>query len=370
MNKINDIIKKWPVTVLNVTKEGNEAEWLAARSKHIGGSEAGALMGASKYASPLTLYLKKTGESSEFAGNEATQAGNRLEAVVMGQIVADGITLMDGINTFSLTSGEDFTIYDSIPMLERKDMPFLSANLDGYIEFSDEVAAYGITLNGITLQSEVGLEIKTFDSYRNKELARGELPKAYWWQCQHYMLVTGLRQFLVAAYDKVAAKITYYIINRNDDECKKLYNMACLFEQHLKNQTPPEPSGLECETDTLKDSLKMGYTFALDGAEPLIEAYQEARAARLAKEKELKPLTETEAKAEQAVLLAVLNAQKELGINDNKEGKLLVKAGKWQIEKSLRSCTSIDTEAIKAAGLYQQYSKTTTNERITIKGVR
>ena len=43
------------------TEEMSYAEWLEARRKGIGGSDAGPIMGLSDYGSPLTVYIDKKG---------------------------------------------------------------------------------------------------------------------------------------------------------------------------------------------------------------------------------------------------------------------------------------------------------------------
>ena len=55
---------------------------LAMRNTGIGASEIGAALGLSRWETPLGIYLRKIGETPEFEGNEATEAGLELEPAI------------------------------------------------------------------------------------------------------------------------------------------------------------------------------------------------------------------------------------------------------------------------------------------------
>lgn len=63
--------------------------WLQARKKQIGASEVAALAGCSPYTTPWEVWATKTGKISDWAGNEATRAGNRFESVILDHAEAD-----------------------------------------------------------------------------------------------------------------------------------------------------------------------------------------------------------------------------------------------------------------------------------------
>jgi len=54
-------------------------EWLEWRRKGIGASDIAAIIGVSPYSTPYQVWLEKTGKSTGFAGNYATQRGSELE---------------------------------------------------------------------------------------------------------------------------------------------------------------------------------------------------------------------------------------------------------------------------------------------------
>lgn len=53
------------------------------RRSRIGASDAAAVLGISPYASPYDVWAVKTGRADEFVGNDATRAGNKLEAMLL-----------------------------------------------------------------------------------------------------------------------------------------------------------------------------------------------------------------------------------------------------------------------------------------------
>lgn len=57
-------------------------EQIALRKMGVGGSEIAAVMGLDPYKSKLDVWLEKTGQAPPFAGNAATDLGNRLEPIV------------------------------------------------------------------------------------------------------------------------------------------------------------------------------------------------------------------------------------------------------------------------------------------------
>lgn len=66
---------------MNEKKQTRE-EWLAERKSGIGGSDAAAILGLSPWATPVTVWLDKTGRSAEKEETEAMRIGTELEDFV------------------------------------------------------------------------------------------------------------------------------------------------------------------------------------------------------------------------------------------------------------------------------------------------
>ena len=60
------------------TLDMSHEEWLQQRRKGIGGSDAGALCGVNPYASPVTVYLDKTGQIEEKEDTMQMRVGRKL----------------------------------------------------------------------------------------------------------------------------------------------------------------------------------------------------------------------------------------------------------------------------------------------------
>lgn len=64
------------------TKDMSHDTWLSLRSEGIGGSEIAAIMNASKYDTPLSLWTKKTGRAEAVVVTEQMNAGHLFEEVI------------------------------------------------------------------------------------------------------------------------------------------------------------------------------------------------------------------------------------------------------------------------------------------------
>lgn len=60
-----------------------EQVWKVKRGMGIGGSEVGALLGVDQYATPYSIWERKTGRADAFEGNDYTKAGHLMEPVIV-----------------------------------------------------------------------------------------------------------------------------------------------------------------------------------------------------------------------------------------------------------------------------------------------
>lgn len=134
-------------------------EWRAARKNGIGGSDAAAAIGMSKYTSPLELWLEKTGQAEGFAGNWHASRGTALEPLIRQH--------------YAEMTGRDVKIPRHL--LQHPVHKFMLASIDGFTddgrlqEFKAPTSDYGWGKPGTD-----------------------EIPAEYLVQCQHNMIVTGL----------------------------------------------------------------------------------------------------------------------------------------------------------------------------------
>ncbi len=114
--------------------DADREEWLRARKKGLGGSDAAAVMGKNPFCSPYALWVEKTNKDVIDNSTSATRWGTRLEPVVrdayaeeVGRTVDPGVTLV-----------------------QHPQEPWMFANTDGTIPFAPEHAGPGVYEGKVT----------------------------------------------------------------------------------------------------------------------------------------------------------------------------------------------------------------------------
>lgn len=182
-------------------------QWLAERRTGIGGSDVAAILGLSRWRTPLDVYRDKLGESDAVADNDAMRWGRYLEPAVR--------------QAYSDTTGLEVRVPDKI--LRHKTFDFMLANVDGLTE------------------DKRVLEIKTARSANGwGEDGSAEIPQAYLLQVQHYMLVTGYRVADVAVLIG-GSDFRIYEVQADDELQTMLLEEESAFWLRVQAGNPPEP---------------------------------------------------------------------------------------------------------------------------------
>lgn len=162
----------------------SEEEWHELRKDGIGGSDAGAIMGLSKYVSPLKVYrTKKRLYSENVEDNVYIKKGKDLESFIFNKYV---VPYMENINYKAIHPEHIFV---------NKQYPWLRANCDG-IAVPQDLRSRTDPSNNIVI------EIKWVSEWAEVNWGGDEyegIPASYYAQVQHYMTVTGARTALVFA---------------------------------------------------------------------------------------------------------------------------------------------------------------------------
>jgi len=133
--------------------------WLLERMTGIGGSDAAAVMGLSKWRTPLDVFLDKRGEGSPVVENESMRWGTVLEPAIRQE--------------YAERTGQVVRVPEAI--IRHPQRPYMLATLDG------------VTDSGRLL------EIKTARNAEGwGEVGTSDIPEAYLIQVQHYLTVTAL----------------------------------------------------------------------------------------------------------------------------------------------------------------------------------
>lgn len=181
-----------------ILKLTDHAQWIKARRRGIGGSDAGAVIGLNKYKSNVQLWEEKTGltEPEDISDKPAVIFGKTAEAPLR--------------ELFKLDFPEYTVDYHEYYMYFSFDHPFIFATLDG--EIADKDYRRGI------------LEIKT-TTIQNKnqwDEWEGCVPQSYYIQLLHQLAATGWDFAILKAYiryykdGELKVSIRHYRIERSE----------------------------------------------------------------------------------------------------------------------------------------------------------
>ena len=210
---------------MTVNEMQDRAAWLKMRTQGIGGSDAGTIVGLNPWKSKYELWLEKTGQvmPEDISDREPVYWGNQLEDIVAQE--------------FTRQTGKKVRRHG---MVQDEEHPFLFANVDRMIA-----------------GEKAGLECKTANGFKASLWEGDEVPASYYCQCQHYMLVTGLPRWYIAALiggNHFVSKC----IERNEEDIKALFAAEADFWQHVRKNTPPPVDGSSSCSQALSERFPGG----------------------------------------------------------------------------------------------------------------
>ncbi|WP_414150334.1 YqaJ viral recombinase family protein [Acetobacterium carbinolicum] len=208
-------------------------QWLEARRKGIGGSDAAAIIGLNPWATPYTVWADKTGRIPPKEDNEIMRQGRDLE-----QYVADRWMQETGKKCRRKTK-----------MLRCSDYPFALANVDRWV-----------------VGENAGLECKTTSIMNLKKFKGGEFPETYYCQCVHYMAVTGAERWYLGVL-VLSQGFHTFVIERDEDEIQALMDAERDFWKYVELDAPPPVDGLDPTTGAINT------IYAGDTEDGIIEIY-------------------------------------------------------------------------------------------------
>jgi predicted phage-related endonuclease len=229
--------------------------------------------------------------------------------------------------------------------------PFMSANIDGVIYAPDVVNVQGMDIMGIG-----GHEIKSAKTdYGWKE---DEIPDSYYCQVQHYMAVLGLPWFMVSVYILDSEEIRHYIIRRNAEFVEKLIAAEKDFwENYIEKSVMPAAIGIENEDDMITGMFHgtQGTIWLGDAERELCAEHVHLNATKKDIENRMK-----------AIAITVKEAIIKTAGDNLVEKKASAVAGPYSVLWSFFDRRSVDADALKKAGLYEQYAKVHETDRFMI----
>ena len=225
-------MKREYISTRNMSRE----EWLEKRRGGVGGSDCAAVMGESAWGSPLTVYMDKRALLPDREMTEPMRQGAAFEDAVARRFMeATGLK-----------------VRRCMRMYRHPEHPFMIANIDRRV-----VGAEGFE----------GLECKTTSVFNRADFLGGEIPPEYYWQCMHYMAVTGAKRWHLAV--MVLSKAFHrFVIPRDEAAIARLVRREKDFwENNVLAGVPPRPSGLDADDEAIRSVLTLE---ADDGGGPAI----------------------------------------------------------------------------------------------------
>lgn len=201
------------VTTTGMTRE----QWLSERKKGIGGSDAAAVIGQSKWATPYTVYLDKLGILPDKEDNEALRQGRDLEEYVARRFTEETGKRVQRCNY----------------MIRNDAYPFAIADIDRRV-----------------IGENAGLECKTTSTLDLRQFHGVEFPERYYVQCVHYLAVTGADRWYLALL-VFGKEFHVYCLERDEAEITALMKAEAEFWEMVQRQEPPDVSGLEADSNAL-----------------------------------------------------------------------------------------------------------------------
>jgi putative phage-type endonuclease len=204
-----------------------KTEWLALRRTGIGGSDVGALLGMSKYASPYDLYLDKRGERPEMPRSEALEKAAKWGHLHEPSLAAE-FSRIHGLRT------------RRVGLIRHETDAWRLANLDRQISGCPDGPCF--------------LEIKTRSAYKSSEWgASGSedgVPDTEALQTHHYLAVTGYRHCHVAVLIN-GNDDRYYRIDHDPEMASDVRAMEADFWKRVIDGAPPPIDGSEATAELL-----------------------------------------------------------------------------------------------------------------------
>lgn len=289
----------------------DDAAWLAARKKGIGGSDAAAVAGLNPYESPLSVYYNKLGETPDKESTEAMRQGTDLEEYVAQR--------------FTEQTGKKVKRCNYI--LRSLANPFMIADVDRMVVGEDALLECKTTLNrdGYTFEGT-------------------DFPQYWFCQCMHYFATIGIERIYIAVlvYGRGFDIITLDRKDYINDIAALIALEGAFWRNNVLKRIPPEVDGNEATSTALAAIYPKNNAETVD-LMPL--------------EKTLISLAEVKRK------IAELTAIKDQCENELKAALGEAAIGEYdrfKVTWKYAERTTIDTKALKAAApdIYAKYSRT------------
>lgn len=307
---------------------GITKEQIIEREEYLGGTDCAAILGLSKWRSPLQVFMSKVHpnrDDSEF------KIGGKNEAAYWGTKLEDKVA-----EAFAEVTGKK--VYRVNETLTHPEYPFIRANIDRRVVGEDAL-----------------LECKTATVFKAKEWEGEEIPAEYILQVQHYLAVTGKDKGYIACLIG-GQKFIWKELHRDEQLIKQIVDAEIAFwNDFVLTKQPPMVTGSDRDSDLL-DRLYA------DPEEKIVDLPEE-----LAQRMMVRTMNQTSIKA-----LEEKNTLIENQIKAELKEATTGKVGDYLVTWKGQSRESVDSKKLKEANpvIWDLYKKTTEFRVLKISKVK
>jgi len=206
---------KNPSAIIHIPprKEVSPEKWVEFRRHYLGGSDVAAILGKSKFRSPLQTWMQKQGYLPAEDDSAIMAFGNDFEP-----ILANHFMKVTGLRTQIDNRLRQHSVY-----------PFLRGNIDRLILSSDRHDGPGI------------LELKTTTSHSVKTWSE-PIPVEWKYQIMHYMSLTGYGYAYLQVYERDTCKYHEPVFIERDDAFISEMTRQCVawWLYHIEGRKKPD----------------------------------------------------------------------------------------------------------------------------------
>ena len=250
--------------IIQINKDKSYDEWLAFRSRGLGASEIGTLMGVNSWKSPAELYYQKIG----LIPQKTEQNIPMFMGTILEKTVAEIFEYWDGSDESMLRNYESQTkvrnLYEPIGYVVNPEYPHLFFSPDRLQIKSKNLR---IRDGRINLENvEAIIEIKTISGWSSKQW-EGGIPPSYYLQLQTYLMGLALDTgYLVALEDGRNLKVHRF--DRDSEMIEMIARVTAEFWSRVEagrlalelgedyEQFAPPPDGTEAYSEFLNQKYK------------------------------------------------------------------------------------------------------------------
>ena len=211
----------------------NNQHFTQDRTKYLGGSDIGAILGFSKYRTALDVWLEKTGREVSNVDNLPVRFGSFAESFVASEYA----------------SQTSFHLVHSEAGVAHPKYPFMVGHIDRFVfERPSEIDRNLFHSDGSCAASHL-LECKTASPFNQSdwgELGTDEVPMSYLVQCLWYLAITNIERCDVAVLFGNSDFRIYEVYRDKELEELIISKAATFWYEYVLADTPPPP---QCESD-------------------------------------------------------------------------------------------------------------------------